>query len=208
MQGCSGIIQRTGSRVLGEAGTSSSPGAIAWQTCVGARAHQLSGSNPDHSMSWKCCCLGQEYKAAQLGRGRGLHIQAKHSSPAGKRLYRREKALGKWWVVSGGCIPASLQSQLGAVLQPGAKQRCVTADSLPLFPCLPKTAWAPLNSLPGAGSVPSPWPGIAGGVHWLQPAQGRQNCLWPAWCPALLRSLVQAQPGGADLCCYPKLQWG
>lgn len=145
------------------------------------------------------------------GRGSGLHIQAKHSptSPSGKRLYRREKALGKGWVVSGGCIPASLQNQLGALLQPGAKQRCVTADSLLLFPCLPKTAWAPLNSLFGADAVPSPWPSIAWeGVHQLQPAQGRQSCLWPGWCPALLHSLVQAQPGDADLWCYPRLQGG
>lgn len=87
-------------------GTSPSPGAIAQQAYVGARAHQLSGSNPDYSTSWKCCCLGQGDKAAQLdgGRDSGLHTQAKHSptSPAGKRLHRREKALGNdgglWWL--------------------------------------------------------------------------------------------------------------
>lgn len=91
-------------------------------------------------------------------------------------------------VVSGGCIPASLQNQLGAVLQPGAKQHSVTADSLPLFPCLPKTAWAPLSSLLGADTVPSPWPGIAweGFTGSSQHRGGRTVCGQPGALPCFV----------------------
>lgn len=161
MQGCSGIIQRTGSRVLGEARTSSTPGAIAWKPRVGARAHQLPGSNPDYSTgsAGSAAAWIRETKQLSWVGEEALDFLSRPNTarppPAGKRLFRGERALGKWCVVSGGCIPASLQDQLGAVLQPGARQRCVTADSLPLFPCLPKTAWAPLNSLLGAHTAPA-----------------------------------------------------
>lgn len=78
-------------------------------------------------------------------------------------------------MVSGGRIPARPQNQLGAVLQTGAKQLCVTADSFPLFPCLPKTAWAPLNSLLGAEPVPSPCQALLGQVL-LGSSQHRALC--------------------------------
>lgn len=73
------------------------------------------------------------------GRGAGFHIQAKHSptSPAGKRLYGREKALGKWCLVAAS-LPVC-RTSWEPFSSPGAKRHCLTANSPAPFPSLPKS---------------------------------------------------------------------
>lgn len=94
MQGCSGITHIAGSRVLGEEPPQvlvPLPSKPAWrQEPISCLALIQTITRVGSAAAWV-----RETKQLDGGRGSGLHTQAKHSptSPAGKRLYRREKAL-------------------------------------------------------------------------------------------------------------------